>query len=161
MFIVKKLMTAAIALVVVVLVGGCVSAGAGASFQNPGASGIADASPPPLNLDAGEAARAQIDLSALPATAPPPAVTPEAALSIAEAHAMGGPVRGPLLGVGRGRAAPDAASPERTVWVIAFGPGGQVPLTGPNGGSEPILLQIVAVDDQTGEFMRSYIKSGT
>ena len=161
MFIVKKLMTAAIAFLVALLVGGCVAAGAGASFENPGASGSADASPPALNLDAGEAARAQFDLSALPASAPPPAVAAEAAVRTAEANAMGGPLRGPLLGVGRGRAAPDAVSPVKTVWVVEFGPGGQVPLNGPNGGTAPILLQIVAVDDQTGEFMRSYIKSGT
>lgn len=34
-------------------------------------------------------------------------------------------------------------------------------MTGPSGGFEPILLQILLIDDQTSEFLRSYIKSSS
>ena len=72
---------------------------------------------------------------------------------------MGGPDRGSLLGVARGRASETAGSPAKTVWAIAYGPGGQVPMNGPQGGSETISMQIVLIDDQTGTFMRAYLRS--
>jgi hypothetical protein len=72
---------------------------------------------------------------------------------------MGGPDRGALLGVARGRASKSAGSPVKTVWVVAHGPGGQVPMNGPMGGSETISMQIVLIDDQTGTFMRASVRS--
>ena len=65
----------------------------------------------------------------------------------------------PLLGVARGRASASAGSPAKTVWAVGYGPGGQVPMEGPAGGSETISMQIVLIDDQTGTFMRAYVRS--
>ena len=110
-------------------------------------------------IGANDAQRAGVDLGPLPADAPPPAITSAAAVADASAHAMGGPERGPLLGFARGRASESAGLPVKTVWVVAYGPGGQVPMEGPQGGSETISMQIVLIDDQTGAFMRTYVTS--
>ena len=110
-------------------------------------------------MDANDAQRAGVDLGPLPADAPPPAITSASAVTFASAHALGGPDRGSLLGVARGRASETAGSPAKTVWAIAYGPGGQVPMNGPQGGSETISMQIVLIDDQTGTFMRAYLRS--
>jgi hypothetical protein len=95
-----------------------------------------------LAISANDAARAGVDLGPLPADAPPPAITSAAAVAGASAQAMGGPDRGALLGVVRGRASESAGSPVKTVWAVAYGPGGQVPMEGPQGGSETITMQI-------------------
>jgi hypothetical protein len=110
-------------------------------------------------IGADDAARAGVDLGPLPADAPPPAITSEAAVTLASAQALGGPDRGPLLGVARGRASESAGSPVKTVWAVAYGPGGQVPMEGPQGGSETISMQIVLIDDQRGASMRTYVRS--
>jgi hypothetical protein len=110
-------------------------------------------------IGADDAQRAEVDLGPLPADAPPPAITSASAVTFASAHALGGPDRGSLLGVARGRASETAGSPAKTVWAIAYGPGGQVPMNGPQGGSETISMQIVLIDDQTGTFMRAYLRS--
>jgi hypothetical protein len=112
-----------------------------------------------LPIGADDAQRAEVDLGPLPADAPPPAITSGAAVTLASAHAVGGPDRGSLLGVARGRASETAGSPAKTVWAVAYGPGGQVPMNGPQGGSETISMQIVLIDDQTGAFMRAYLRS--
>ena len=110
-------------------------------------------------IDANDAQRAGVDLGPLPAEAPPPAITSAAAVADASAQAMGGPDRGALLGVARGRVSETAGSPVKTFWAVAFGPGGQVPMEGPQGGSETISMQIVLIDDQTGAFMHTYVRS--
>jgi hypothetical protein len=110
-------------------------------------------------LGADDAQRAGVDLGPLPADAPPAAITSGEAVADASSHALGGPDRGVLLGVARGRASESAGSPAKTVWVVAYGPGGQVPMNGPKGGSETISMQIVLVDDQTGAFMRASVRS--
>jgi hypothetical protein len=110
-------------------------------------------------IGANDAGRAGVDLGPLPTDAPSPVITPAAAVALASTHALGGPHRGPLLGVARGRVSETAGSPVRTVWAVAYGPGGQVPMEGPQGGSETISLQIVLIDDQTGAFMRTYVRS--
>jgi hypothetical protein len=110
-------------------------------------------------MDANDAQRAGVDLGPLPADAPPPAITSGEAVALASAHALGGPDRGEVLGVARGRASESAGSKVKSVWVVAYGPGGQVPMEGPAGGSETISMQIVLIDDQTGTFMRTYTKS--
>jgi hypothetical protein len=110
-------------------------------------------------IGADDAARAGVDLGPLPADAPPPAITSAAAVTLASAQALGGPDRGPLLGVARGRASESAGSPVKTVWAVAYGPGGQVPMEGPQGGSETISMQIVLIDDQRGASMRTYVRS--
>jgi hypothetical protein len=110
-------------------------------------------------IGADDAARAGVDLGRLPADAPPPAITSGAAVALASAHASGGPDRGVLLGVARGRASESAGSPVRTVWAVAYGPGGQVPMMSPQGGFETIQMQIVLIDDQSGAFIRTYTRS--
>jgi hypothetical protein len=112
-----------------------------------------------LPIGADDAQRAEVDLGPLPADAPPPAITSGAAVTLASAHALGGPDRGAVLGVARGRASETAGSPAKTVWAVGYGPGGQVPMEGPAGGSETISMQIVLIDDQTGAFMRTYTRS--
>ncbi len=112
-----------------------------------------------LPIGADDAQRAGVDLGPLPADAPPPAITSGAAVTLASAHALGGPDRGSLLGVARGRASETAGSPVKTVWAVAYGPGGQVPMNGPQGGSETLSLQIVLIDAQSGAFMRTYVRS--
>ncbi len=97
---------------------------------------------------------------------PAPKVAASAAVTTAELQLAAPKDHGPLLAVGRGTARQfdDPASPIRSVWVVAFGPGGEVPLQGPAGGSQPlsapIALQLVLIDDQSGGFLRAYIKSG-
>ena len=113
----------------------------------------------PLPIGADDAQRAEVDLGPLPADAPPPAITSGAAVTLASAHALGGPDRGSLLGVARGRASETAGSPAKTVWAVAYGPGGQVPMNGPQGGSETISMQIVLIDDQSGATVRAYLRS--
>jgi len=49
--------------------------------------------------------------------------------------------------------------PVKTVWAVAYGPGGQAPMNGPQGGSETISMQIVLIDDQTGALMRTFTRS--
>jgi hypothetical protein len=49
--------------------------------------------------------------------------------------------------------------PVKTVWAVAYGPGGQVPMMGPQGGSETISMQIVLIDDQSGASIRTYVRS--
>ncbi len=112
-----------------------------------------------LPIGADDAQRAGVDLGPLPADAPPPAITSAAAVAAASTHTSGGPDRGALLGVARGRASESAGSPVETVWAVAYGPGGQVPMMGPQGGSETISMQIVLIDDQSGAFMRTYTRS--
>jgi hypothetical protein len=112
-----------------------------------------------LPIGADDAQRAEVDLGPLPADAPPAAITSGAAVAIASTHTSGGPDRGVFLGFARGRASESAGSPVKTVWVVAYGPGGQVPMMGPQGGSETISMQIVLIDDQTGTFMRAYLRS--
>ena len=112
-----------------------------------------------LAIGATYAQRAEVDLGPLSADAPPAAITSGEAVADASAQAMGGPDRGALLGVARGRASKSAGSPVKTVWVVAHGPGGQVPMNGPMGGSETISMQIVLIDDQTGTFMRASVRS--
>ena len=63
------------------------------------------------------------------------------------------------FGVVGGRASESAGSPAKTVWAVAYGPGGQVPMEGAQGGWEAISMQIVVIDDQTGAFMRTYVRS--
>ena len=110
-------------------------------------------------IGADDAQRAGVDLGPLPPDAPPPAITSGAAVAVASAHASGGPDRGALLGVARERASESAGAPVKTVWAVAYGPGGQVPMNGPQGGSETISMQIVLIDDQSGAFMRTYTRS--
>jgi hypothetical protein len=110
-------------------------------------------------IGADDAQRVGVDLGPLPADAPPPVITSGEAVAVASAHALGGPDRGPLLAVARGRASESAGSPVKTVWAVAYGPGGQMPMMGPQGGSETISMQIVLIDDQTGAFMRTYTRS--
>ena len=110
-------------------------------------------------IGADDAHRAGVDLGPLPADAPSPVITPAAAVALASTHALGGPDRGAPLGVARGWASESAGSPVKTVWAVAHGPGGQVPMEGPQGGSETISMQIVLIDDQTGAFIRSYVRS--
>lgn len=112
-----------------------------------------------LAIGADDAQRVGVDLGPLPADAPPPVITSGEAVAVASAHALGGPDRGPLLAVARGRASESAGAPVRTAWVVAYGPGGQVPMNGPQGGSETISMQIVLIDDQSGAFMRTYTMS--
>ena len=112
-----------------------------------------------LAIGADDAQRAGIDLGPLPVDAPPPAITSASAVTFASAHALGGPDRGALLGVARGRASESAGAPLKTVWAVAYGPGGHVPMMGPQGGSETISMQIVLIDDQTGAFMRTFTRS--
>lgn len=85
-----------------------------------------------------------------------------AALKVALQHADGGPTHGPVTTEGRalGREGADPAFPFRSVWVFVLGPGGEVPLAGPGGGTAPILFQIIQIDDQTGAFVRAYSESG-
>ena len=79
-------------------------------------------------IGADDAARAGVDLGPLPADAPPPAITSAAAVTLASTNASGGPDRGALLGVVRGRASASAGSPAKTVWAVAYGPGGSSPV---------------------------------
>lgn len=142
----------------VVILGLAVAAGCG----GPAGTSLSPLYPTDLGvLSAEDAATAKIDISPLPDGVPPPKVDRSATAAIAVANV--GAARGDILAVGRARARQfdDPASPLRTVWVVVFGPGGQVPITGPQGGSARIVLQLVLVDDQTGEFLRSYIKSAT
>jgi hypothetical protein len=110
-------------------------------------------------IGADDAQRVGVDLGPLPADASPPAITSAAAVTLASAHALGGPDRGSVLGVARGRASESAGAPVKTVWAVAYGPGGQVPMNGPQGGSETISMPVVLIDDQTGAFMRTYTRS--
>jgi hypothetical protein len=110
-------------------------------------------------IAADDAQRAGVDLGPLPADAPSPAITSGAAVALASAHASGGPDRGAVLGVARGRASETVGSPVKSVWAVAYGPGGQMPMMGPQGGSETISMQIVLIDDQSGAFMRTYVRS--
>ena len=112
-----------------------------------------------LPIGADDAQRAGVDLGPLPADVPPAAITSEAAVTVASTHVSGGPDRGAVLGVARGRASESAGAPAKTVWAVAYGPGGQVPMEGPQGGWEGISMQIVVIDDQTGAFMRTYVRS--
>jgi hypothetical protein len=101
----------------------------------------------------------KVDTGPLPSGAPAPKVDASTAIKTATANLYG--EHGPLLALGRGRAKKfeDATEPVRTVWVAVFGPGGTVPLQGPDGGWAPISLQVVLIDDQSGEFLRDYIES--
>jgi hypothetical protein len=110
-------------------------------------------------IGADDAQRAGVDLGPLPADVPPPAITSAAAAALASTHASGGPERGALLGVARGRATETPGSPLKTVWAVAYGPGGHIPMLGPQGGSETISMQIVLIDDQSGALMRTYTRS--
>jgi hypothetical protein len=110
-------------------------------------------------IGADDAQRAGVDLGPLPADVPPPATPSTDAVAVASGHASGGPDRGPLLGVARGRATETVGAPVKTVWAVAYGPGGQVPMTGPQGGSETISMQILLIDDQSGAHMRTYTRS--
>jgi hypothetical protein len=111
------------------------------------------------SIGADDAQRVAVDLGPLAADAPTPAISSAAAVAVASAHALGGPDQGALLGVARGRASESVGSPAKTVWAVAYGPGGQVPMNGPQGGSETISMQIVLIDDQSGAFMRTYTRS--
>src|SRR5689334_20912484 len=99
-----------------------------------------------------------VDLSPVPDTLPAPAVTADQALATANGYEAGGDDRGRLLGVARGRAHQYSNDPLRTVWVVVYGPGGTMPAEGPPGGQSPIYLQIVLIDDQSGEFLRSTVR---
>jgi hypothetical protein len=79
-------------------------------------------------IGADEAQLAEVDLGPLPTDAPPPAITSAAAVTLASTNASGGPDRGALLGVVRGRASASAGSPAKTVWAVAYGPGGSSPV---------------------------------
>jgi len=96
----------------------------------------------------------------LPAGAPAAAITASQAVATANENAEGAAARGSILAVARATAKQfdDATSPVRTVWVIAYGPGGTTPNMGPSGGEAPIAFQLVIVDDQTGAFLRGYIR---
>lgn len=134
------------------LLTGCVAAGGAPA---------SDVSPlPVLNLSIADASAASVDLSPLPASAKAVVVTASDAVATATVNAMGGASRGPLVGVARGVVLPGSLGAGRTVWAVAFGPGGKVPMMGPVGGTPaPILLQVALIDDQTGEFLGNYIKS--
>ena len=100
-----------------------------------------------------------IDLSPVPDTLPAPALTADQALATANGYEAGGDLRGRLLGVARGRAPQYVNDAKRTVWVVVYGPGGTMPAEGPAAAAQsPIHLQIVLIDDQSGEFLRSTVR---
>ena len=140
-------------LVVSLVAAACVQAGASAA---PGSTSVSS----DLSLlSLAVISQVKVDTGPLPSGAPAPKVDASTAIKTATANLYG--EHGPLLALGRGRAKKfeDATEPVRTVWVAVFGPGGTVPLQGPDGGLAPISLQVVLIDDQSGEFLRDDIES--
>jgi hypothetical protein len=97
------------------------------------------------------------------ASAAEPKVTVSAAQVAAMDRILGGQDHGPLLTSGRAmvKANDDPATKAQTAWVFVFGPGGKFLPPGPGGQAViQIKLQIVLVDDQSGEAIRSSVVSG-
>ncbi len=107
------------------------------------------------------AAKAQIDLGSIPPSLPAARITDAEAVAVSRQHALGGPAAGPITGVVRAIARPDASSAERTVWAVVFGSGGTVPMPAIAASEAPSLIrsQVVVIDDQTGAFLRSAVES--
>jgi hypothetical protein len=99
----------------------------------------------------------KIDLSALPADAPAAAMDSAAAVNLAT-DAGASKDHGPVIGISRGRAKQfdEPTDKMRTVWVVVYGPGGTVAVL---DGFQNITLQVVLIDDQTGEYLRSQVES--
>jgi hypothetical protein len=136
----------------------CSRLGSGASPTPTALAGVDSAD---AVMPADLVSRAKVDLSPIPAAVPAAAVGEEKASATAETHIFGGASHGTLIGASRGRAKlyEDASDPVRTVWVFVYGPGGQVQVEGPPGGYQDITMQVVLVDDQTGEFLRGETES--
>jgi hypothetical protein len=107
------------------------------------------------------AAKAQIDLGAIPQNLPAARITDAEAVTVARRHTLGGPAAGPITGVVRAMARPDASPAERTVWVVVFGPGGTVPVPAIAASEAPSVIrsQVVVIDDKSGAFLRSAVES--
>jgi hypothetical protein len=137
-----------LAIATALLIAGCAQAQSGASFSSDLSSAVS-----PSDMAAAK-------IGTLPAGAVAPAITASKAVATADENAGGAAARGSILAVARATAKQfdDVNSPVRTVWVIAYGPGGTTPMMGPSGGEAPIAFQLMIVDDQTGEFVRGYIR---
>jgi len=95
----------------------------------------------------------------VPSNARAAAIPAVAAVEAAEADSRteGGPDRGPVIAVARALAGPP---PVETVWVVVFGPGGTVPVIGPDASATgAIVSQIVLIDDQNGTYLHNTVAS--
>lgn len=141
-------MIRSVALLAALVLAGCTQAPASASFGSDLSTAVS-----PSDMVAAK-------IGALPASAAGPAITATEAVATADENAGGAAARGSVVAVARATAKrfDDATSPVRTVWVVAYGPGGRTPNMGPSGGDAPIAFQLMIIDDQTGEFVRGCIR---
>jgi hypothetical protein len=133
---------------------------ASACSASPSGTGASGANPGDI-LTPAVAGENLIDLGTIPASLPGAKIKESEAISIARQHAMGGPNAGSVRGTVRAMAQPDQSQAERTVWVVVFGPGGNVPVPAIAASEPPLLIlyQLVLIDDQTGAFLRASVKS--
>ena len=99
----------------------------------------------------------KLDLSPLPADAASATIDQATALKLAT-DLGASKDHGPIIGISRGRAKQfdEPTDKVRTVWIVVYGAGGKV---GVLDGFQDITLQVVLIDDQTGEYVRSQIES--
>jgi hypothetical protein len=112
-------------------------------------------------VSSGDLAAAGVAATSVDAGAPPPKVTLVAAEASAFERAFGAGDRGPVVTAGRAmaKANDDPTTSARTAWVIVIGPGGLFQPQGPERTPTPIQLQIIVVDDPTGDVVAASVIS--